>query len=448
MKPLVIYQLYARNFTNQGTLAAAEKMVPHLADLGIDAVYLSAINKADDQKEGQSPRQIASGMNNPKNPYRIVDYYAVDEEYGTIEDLKSFVKACHKANIKVLIDLVYMHCGPNAVFIKDHPNFIKRNEKGEMMLTPYGFLLIDFDDEELREYLWSNMEYYIKEIDADGFRCDVAEEVPLDFWKEGFRRVKKIKPDLIFLDEGGMSEYLEAFDLLYGGGVEGAINRTFIHKNNAGKSHKVKTYHFIPLDKETVYNAEHIKNAWMNTHKKAPLASTINNAENHDIANDAYDERLDSHLGPDAGEAILAFLFTLDGIPMIYNGNEFADSGRRSMFWNRFCQGNMSLDWSNLATEVGKKRLQVVKNLIRFRKNRKSLTCGDLVWADHSGSKTVLGFSRHFENETTHVFINTTAKVQKTKLQNIQPGKVLASNNATIDKNTITLLPYGYVITE
>ncbi|MBE7040692.1 MAG: hypothetical protein E7400_01855 [Ruminococcaceae bacterium] len=448
MKPKNIYQMYLRMFTPSGTLAAAEEMIPYLADLGIDCIYLSALNQADDAQEGQSPRQLKSGIGNPKNPYRITDYYAVDEEYGNMEDLKRFVESCHRANIKVLIDLVYMHCGPNAVFIKEHPNFVKRDENGDIQCTSYGFPLINIDNPELREYLWANMEFYLTEIKADGFRCDVAEEVPLDFWKEAVRRLKKIKPDLIMLDEGGIPDYLEAFDLLYGGGLEGAINRVFHNKQNSKKAHKVDAYHFRPLDAETVYNAEHIRTAWEKSHEKTPLCSSLNQVENHDIANDAYYERSEAHLGHDAVEAMLALIFTFDGIPMIFNGMEFADSGRRTLWYSRFYSGAMVIDWSKLATAAGRERFAMVKHMIAMRNGRKSLTEGDLSWTEHDNTKNVLGFTRCHEQEKTQVFVNVTAKVQKTKVQGPLPGKILASKNAYVQNGSITLLPYGYLITE
>ena len=129
----VIYQLYPRTFTSEGTLKEAEKLIPHLHDLGIDIISMSACNTEETSPHGQSVRQIASGMNNIKNPYRISDYFNVDEEYGTMDDLRDFVKAAHKYGLKVLIDLVYLHCGANAVFLKEHPEFVIRDENGEII---------------------------------------------------------------------------------------------------------------------------------------------------------------------------------------------------------------------------------------------------------------------------------------------------------------------------
>ena len=124
----VIYQLFLRAFTLDGTLKAAEKMLPHLAELGIDIVYLCPPVVADDDmnEDHWSERQKKSGIKNPKNPYRLKDYFHVDPEYGTDQDLKDFVRRAHDLGMKTLLDLVYYHCGPTAVFLEEHPNATNR----------------------------------------------------------------------------------------------------------------------------------------------------------------------------------------------------------------------------------------------------------------------------------------------------------------------------------
>ena len=107
----VIYQINPRAFTNEGTLSAAAEMLPHLADIGVDIVYLCPIFTADpdERDEFWSPRTKASKLNNPKNPYRISDYYSIDPEYGTIDDLTDFTARAHENGMRVILDLVYYH---------------------------------------------------------------------------------------------------------------------------------------------------------------------------------------------------------------------------------------------------------------------------------------------------------------------------------------------------
>ena len=234
----VVYQLFPRPFTTEGTLKGAEKMLPHLAGLGIDIVYLTPIVEADDDinLEFWSPRQKASGLGNPKNPYRMKDYFKIDPEYGNDADLKHFVKAAHEFGLRVMLDLVYLHCGPKANLIEEHPDFVMRDENGNVKNGPWLFPALNFDNPNLREYLWGNMEYFIREFDIDGYRCDVASALPVDFWEEGRRRIEALKPDVIMLSEGERpDDQLHAFDFNYAFKCAYALQDVFLKGDSPRK---------------------------------------------------------------------------------------------------------------------------------------------------------------------------------------------------------------------
>ncbi len=180
----VIYQINLRAFTPEGTLNAAAKMLPHLREIGADIVYLCPVVCADGSADvaGWSDRQRASGFSNPKNPYRIADYANVDPEYGTNEDLRRFVAAAHALGLRVLLDLVYFHCGPNAVFLAEHPDFSLRDAGGAPAVGAWRFPRLNFASQALREFLWENMALFVRDYGVDGYRCDVGDQVPLDFW--------------------------------------------------------------------------------------------------------------------------------------------------------------------------------------------------------------------------------------------------------------------------
>jgi len=116
----ITYQIQPRAFVKGSQLKEMTKKIPELADIGISILYMCPVFVADDDPEGWSPRQKKSKTNNPRNPYRMKDYYHVDPEYGTDADLREFVKMAHKHDMRVMLDLVYLHCGPNAVFLKDN----------------------------------------------------------------------------------------------------------------------------------------------------------------------------------------------------------------------------------------------------------------------------------------------------------------------------------------
>ena len=159
----IIYQIFPRTATKDGTIKAATKLLDHIADLDVDIVYLSPFYEMDDdpREEFWSDRQKASGLGNPKNPYRMNDYFKLDEEYGTDEDLKDFVYEAHKLGLKVMFDLVYFHCGPRAKLIDINKDFIKRLPDGTPDNGDWHFPKLNFDCPELCEYLWGNMEYWV-----------------------------------------------------------------------------------------------------------------------------------------------------------------------------------------------------------------------------------------------------------------------------------------------
>ena len=178
----VMYQIQVRAFTEEGTLKAAERKLPYLKDLGVTIAYLVPVMKMDASTDRTywSPRQVKCGF--AKNQYRISDYFHVDEEFGTDQDLKDFCAAAHRLGMKVLFDLVYLHCGPTAPFLKEHPDFTWWNEDGTVKKGPYRFPKLNFANPGLRKYFDGNVRYLLTEYGADGFRCDVGDGIPLDFW--------------------------------------------------------------------------------------------------------------------------------------------------------------------------------------------------------------------------------------------------------------------------
>ena len=123
-----IYQINPRTFSKEGTIEAITKELPFLKELGFNIVYLCPIFEEDksENMDNWSVRQKASNTGNPKNPYRMNDYFNIDEEYGTMEDLKNMISKAHQLDMKVLLDLVYAHIGPDAPVIHKYPDFVKQ----------------------------------------------------------------------------------------------------------------------------------------------------------------------------------------------------------------------------------------------------------------------------------------------------------------------------------
>jgi glycosidase len=375
MKNRIIYQLFLRPFTPEGTLAAAKEKLEHIASLGIDTIYLTSCCKADsdDNEAHFSPRQKASKTGNPKNPYRISDYYALDEEYGTIDDLSDFVNTAHALGLEVLFDVVFLHCGPNAVFLEDHPDFVKRDADGNIVCNAWCFPEINFDSPSLRRYLIDNMKYWIKECDFDGFRCDVGDQIPLDFWEEANSELKAIKPSIYMLNEGVKPKYLSVFDSNYSFLWTHALQAVI-------RSQKPASF-LRETDEEC-----------RKTYGSHPYI-TLRALETHDYANDHYDNRPDKALPAKMVDCAHIINFMMDGIPFIYNGNEIAD-GKRHSIWSNREYGGMRIDWSNAYSEVGKARIELMKRVIALRRSNDWLFDGKTLWIDSNRSDRIAAFVR------------------------------------------------------
>lgn len=418
----VIYQIQPRAFTPEGTLKAATARLPKVAGMGADILYICPVFVADDDpdQKGWSPRQKKSKRNNPRNPYRMKDYYHVDPEYGTDEDLRAFIAEAHQLGMRVLLDMVYLHCGPNAVFLKEHPDFVKRDAEGKIVTASWGFPAINFASAGLREYLWKNMEYWVTEFGADGFRCDVADGVPLDFWEMARERLEKIRPDICMLAEGRRREdQLKAFDLDYGWG--------FQWDNAAGfRAH------------------------WETMRDERPRggARFIRFIDNHDIANDDYDNRIEKAWGSRRVDAMLVALFTLDGVPMIYNGQEVADTARHSIF------GKMPIDWANGDTPEGKARLAFCEKLCALRHAERALTDGSVIWLDNDQPDAVLSFLRRTSTGEILSVLNFSEKPVTVRLKTPEPvawpGEALISRGARTEGDgnapAVALEGFGYLV--
>ena len=383
LRTSVMYQLFTRMFTPEGTFAAARAKLPDLKALGVDLIYLTPHQLADDDPDPRfwSGRQKACGLKNPKNPYRQKDFFAVDPEYGTKADLRAFVAEAHRLGMKVMFDLVYFHCGPHAVFLKDHPDYIVRNPDGTPKLGGWAFPEMDIANPAVREYLYANMLSFIRDYDVDGFRCDVADMLPVDFWEEGARRCRAAKPGVFFLCEGLKGDdQIAAFDLTYGFYTQWAMVDLL-----AGKA-----------------PASLLETAWRAQVRDYPRGfHWMRCFENHDFANlNPGQKRKEALYGPVRNAAMLATCFLLDGVPMLYNGQEIADARPHSIWGNRD-HGGWCIDWSRADDAVARERRALVARLAGLRHAHPALFDAPVVWHAVPEPEKAYAFTRPLPDGTT-----------------------------------------------
>lgn len=411
----VMYQMWLRAFTPEGTLKAAVARLPKVAGAGVTIIYLSPVCLQDDDmdKTHWAPRQRKT--DNARNPYRIKDYDVIDPEYGNDADLRAFIKEAHRLGMRVLMDLVYLHCGPTARIIKGHPDFMLRKADGSLKYAQWGFPAIDFSNQGTREYFWKNMEHWVRDFDADGFRCDVGDGIPLDFWETARDRLEKIKPDVGILSEGTRkADQLKAFDLDYGWW--------------GGKWQ----------------NAAELRKSWERMHNERPKngAKFIRFIENHDLVQDEGTNRLDKAWGTARVDAVLVSIFTLDGVPFLYNGQEFADVSRNSLY------ANWPIDWATSETPAGKARFALCQKLSALRKAEKTLTKGDVVWVDNDAPERVLSFQRVQGGERILTAVNLSDKPVRVSFKGAEGAyaTLLGRGTSGEPRTALTLDAYGYFV--
>jgi glycosidase len=277
--------------------------------------------------------------------------------------------------MRVILDLVYFHCGPGAVFLEDHPEFVVHNADGEWDLGSWRFPKLDLNNPDVREYLYRNMEHLLTEYDVDGFRGDVADCLPVDFWEEGRRRMEAIKPDGIMLCEGlrGDDQH-EAFDFSYGFYTQWAIRAML-------KGEKPASELQVAWNQEQVDYPRGFR--WMRCF------------DNHDYAMDTSMSggRHEARHGSAVCDTMLATIFMLNGVPMIYNGQEVADNMPHSIYANRD-HGRMFVNWARALTAVGRDRLELIRQLTLLRHGNPGLMEGPLEWLETSRPESVYAFRR------------------------------------------------------
>jgi glycosidase len=290
-----------------------------------------------------------------------------------------------------MLDMVYLHCGANAVFLNKHPGYVKRDRAGRQVTSKWHWPELNFDNLSLREYLYSNMAYWVTVFHVDGFRCDVADGVPMDFWDSMRERLEVLDPKIGLLAEGERAEdQLKAFDINYG----------------------FTWFRVLSSVMEKGAAASALRDTWKQMTGERPKGSRfIRFIDTHDVSNDSWYKRTEEKWGFRGVNAALVLNFTINGVPFIYNGEEIADKARNSIF------GDLPVDWSNGNTAEGKARFSFLQQLIKLRIGEKAFSNGSLAWIDNDSPNSVVSFERDYDGKRILVIVNLKMEDVYTKLK-------------------------------
>ncbi len=362
----VIYEIYPRAFSQQGNFNAITARLDDLKDLGVTILWLMPIHPI-----GQEKKKGTIG-----SPYAVRDYYAINPDYGTAADLKRLVREAHARGLKVIIDIVANHTSWDSVLMK-HPEFYKRDAKGNITYPYdwYDIAALNYSNQQLRRYMTDMLKHWLREFDLDGFRCDVAAEVPTDFWENARRELEQIKPDIVMLAEAHKAELLvTAFDLDYSWPLHSALANVVQGRGRASE----------------------LRAEWEKEVKTWPRGALhMRFSDNHD------ERRAIARFGEPAALAASALVFTLDGVPMIYNGMEVGDtteSGAPALF------EKLPIFWS--IAERRPEFPKFYKEMMALRRASPALRRGSLEWVKNSDESRVVTFIRRTADEQVLVAIN------------------------------------------
>jgi glycosidase len=408
----VLYQLNTRQFTPQGTLNAAAAELPRLKALGVTVIWLMPIH----------PIGVQNRKGTLGSPYSVRDYRAVNPDLGTLADLKAFVATAHGLGMKVILDWVANHTAWDNPLHAAHPDWYDKDWKGANRPTPWwdwsDIIDLDYAKPGLRQYMTESLKYWVRAADIDGFRCDVAGYVPLDFWETARAELDAIKPVFMLAEFDQRDIFARAFDAAYAWKWNNAM-----HDIAMGKADATALFGYYS-EAESAFPRG---------------AQRMTYTENHD--QNAWEGTEFERFGPLLTNAI-ALSFIGDGIPLIHNGQE-AGNERRLKFFER--DPIVWRDHPNAA---------LFRDLITLRNAHPALWNAPwgapMVPVVNSAPASVFSFVRQRGRDKIFALFNMTGTAQTVRFTDgPTAGRYidLAGRAVTIDaRATVTLAPWGYQI--
>jgi len=366
----IIYQVNLRAFSQEGTLNGVRERLNSIKDLGVNVIYLMPIY----------PNGVLNSVGQLGSPYSVRDYKAVSEEYGTLEDLRALVQEAHALDMAVVLDWVANHTSWDNAWITEHPEWYLKDENGNITAPPgtgwNDVAQLDFSSTELRKAMIDAMSYWVYSANIDGFRCDYADGVPLNFWSEAVSKIRTIKnQELLMLAEGTrFNHYQAGFNYTFGFNYFSALEKVFSENKPATSLQDSNAIEYA-----NNYN---------------PLNRVVRYTSNHDVM---VTEGNPINLFGGLQGSMATFVLTayMKSIPMIYNGQEIGTNQQLQFF------SKTPINWDAVNQPI----LDEYKKIIAFRKTSNALKSGEL---NGYSSNAVCVFTMEKENERVLVLSNLT----------------------------------------
>ncbi len=362
----VIYEIFPRDFSTDGNFNGITARLDELKDLGVNILWLMPVHPI-----GEKFRKGSYG-----SPYAVRDYYAINPDYGTRDDLVRLVSEAHKRDLKVIMDIVANHTAWDSVLMA-HPEFYKHDAGGKIIPPVPEWTDVaglNYENEGLRKYMIGMLESWMTVANVDGFRCDVASMVPTSFWEDARRDLTQIKPDFMMLAEASKPELLtNAFDIDYSWPLLSTLNNVLIQSAPASD----------------------LQRSWEEAVQQFPRGAL------HMRISDDHDEaRAVAKYGVRGALAASALMFSLDGVPLLYNGMEVGDateSGDPALF------EKLPIFWHPKERPPLR---DVYRDLIRLRKQYAPFRNDSVTWLRNSDPGNLVAILRRDDNDEFVTVVN------------------------------------------
>ena len=293
-----IYEVFLRAYAEKKPILTLIKDLPRIKELGMNVIWLMPVHPV-----GEKARKGKTG-----SPYAIKDYYAIDPALGKREHLKKLVESAHSLEMKVIMDAVLNHTARDSLLVSRNPEFFKQKKGDFYTVNPHWSDVYDLDYSVsgTREYIKKMMSFWVKNFDIDGFRCDVAELVPMDFWAELREELEKLKPGLLFLAEGDKPFLHPVFDISYDGNSYKILRQVLAKKKKAISLARelISQIHIFPHN--------FVKLRFLENHDQERIAGLVSDLEEL--------------------EKLIAFFYLMRGAVLVYNGQELGLKEKPDIF--------------------------------------------------------------------------------------------------------------------
>lgn len=298
-----IYEVNVRQSTPEGTFKAFEQQLPRLKDLGVDILWFMPIH----------PISELNRKGTLGSYYAVQNYKKVNPEFGTLADFKNLVDKAHSMGMKVIIDWVPNHTGCDNVWVSTHPEYFAKDKDGKMF-GPFDWTdtyKLDYSNREMREAMREALIYWLTVGGIDGFRCDVAGNVPVDFWDETRPVLQAVKPDLFMLAEASEPPLsFNGFDMSYNWPMKdlfsaiAATSGQYTYDDKKFPASDATAIDDLLARQAKEYAGDHYM---------------MNMITNHDL--NSWEGTEFERLG-NLTRAMAVLTYTLPGMPLIYTGQE------------------------------------------------------------------------------------------------------------------------------